>query len=70
MERWAKVVNTDLNDVMSALIIDNLFKSILVKLDRIFTVKDGIIDSINDDTEAKVKTIRTACSQKLDLQLK
>lgn len=47
MERWYKVVNSDQNDIMSALIIDNLFKSLLVKLDIIFTVKDGIIDSID-----------------------
>jgi hypothetical protein len=55
---------------MSALIVDNLFKSILVKLDKIYTVKDGIIDAVDEDTSSKIKTFKLACSQKLDLQLK
>jgi hypothetical protein len=46
---------------MSALIIDNLFKSILVRLDQIYTVKDGIIEDFENETSLKLSKMKIAC---------
>ena len=36
LERWQKVMNSDENDVMSAFIVDQFIKSILIKFDSVF----------------------------------
>jgi hypothetical protein len=61
VERWCKVMNQTQNDLMSALTIDNLFKSILLKLDKIYTVKDGQIDSNHMDQRSRLKEMKVAC---------
>jgi hypothetical protein len=40
LERWMKVMCEEEGEVVSALIIDQLFKSIMIKLDQVFSTQE------------------------------
>ena len=62
-------MNKDECDVMSALIIDQLFKTILIKLDSVFGIQDKRVEEVDKECEQKIRVMKAACQQKLDLQL-
>ena len=55
-----KVVNQD-GDIMSALIIDQLFKTILIKLDSVFGMQDELMKRTTDDCYEKIDAMKAAC---------
>jgi len=61
LERWMKIMNLEEKDVMSALIVDQLFKSILIKLDSVFGLQDKIVNRTNDICEEKINIMKSAC---------
>jgi hypothetical protein len=61
LERWMKIMNLEEKDVMSALIVDQLFKSILIKLDSVFGLQDKIVNRTNNHCEEKINVMKSAC---------
>ena len=69
LERWMKVMTSEEGDMVGPLIIDQLLKSIIIKLDTVFAVKDGIVENADSDFADKLSIMREACTNKLALQL-
>ena len=69
LERWMKVMTSEEGDMVGPLIIDQLLKSIIIKLDTVFAVKDNIVDNADSDFAEKLSIMREACTNKLELQL-
>jgi hypothetical protein len=69
LERWMKVMTSEEGDMVGPLIIDHLLKSIIIKLDTVFAVKDHIVDNADSDFAEKLSIMREACTNKLELQL-
>lgn len=65
LERWMKAMCTEEGDIVSALVVDQLLKSVLIKLDSIFKVKDMIVEAEKSDCHSKVHEIKEACKLKL-----
>jgi hypothetical protein len=61
LERWMKIVNQDEGDIMSALIIDQLFKTILIKLDSVFGIQDEIMNRTTVDCDEKIEAMKAGC---------
>jgi hypothetical protein len=40
-----KAMCTEEGDIVSALIVDQLIKSVMIKLDSVFTVKEAIVEA-------------------------
>lgn len=49
LERWMKVINEEENDVMSALIVDQFIKSIIIKFDSVFGMQVSKIEEANSN---------------------
>ena len=60
-----KTMCTEEGDIVSALVVDQLMKSVLIKLDSIFKVKEEIVDSEKKDCHLKIHQIKEACKFKL-----
>lgn len=61
LERWMKVIHQDEGDIMSALIIDQLFKTILIKLDSVFGIQDQMVKRTTDECYQKIEVMKAAC---------
>ena len=44
LERWMKTMCTEEGDIVSALVVDQLLKSVMIKLDSVFQVKEAIVE--------------------------
>lgn len=69
LERWMKVQTHENGDFVGTLVIDQLLKCILIKLDSVFTVKDIITEREHSDCKEKLKKFKIACKDKMELQI-
>jgi len=60
---------TEEGDIVSALVVDQLIKSIMIKLDSVFTVKEAIVQAELEDCQVKLHDLKEACKNKLQEQL-
>ena len=60
---------TEEGDIVSALVVDQLLKSVMIKLDSVFTVKEAIVQAELEDCHVKIHDIKEACKNKLSEQL-
>ena len=56
-------------DYVGTLVIDQLLKCILIKLDSVFTIKDMITDRETDEFKDKLRKFKQSCKDKLELQI-
>jgi uncharacterized coiled-coil protein SlyX len=68
LERFMKVMSRE-NQVLPALIVDSLFKSMLLKLDKVYEVKSKEIELVQSLNKAKYREMREACSNQMDSQM-
>ena len=57
-----KVINEEENDVMSALIVDQFIKSIIIKFDSVFGMQVSKIEEANSNCSEKIRIMKEACS--------
>ena len=69
LERWMKTMCTEEGDIVSALVVDQLIKSVMIKLDSVFTVKEAIVQAELEDCQVKLHDLKEACKNKLQEQL-
>lgn len=69
LDRWMKVMTHEEGDFASSLIIDNIFKALIIKLDKVYGVKDRIVDEEQEWCQESVIELKKTCKDKLDLQL-
>ena len=62
LERWMKVINEEENDVMSALVVDQLIKSVIIKFDAVFGLQVRNIEEANSNCMEKIRIMKEACS--------
>ena len=60
---------TEEGDIVSALIVDQLIKSVMIKLDSVFTVKEAIVEAELEECQVKIYELKEACKNKLQEQL-
>jgi len=58
MERWMKVMTHETGDFVGSLVIDQLIKTIIVKLDSVFAIKDEITDREGDEFKDKMRKFK------------
>jgi hypothetical protein len=58
LERWMNVMCKEEGEIISALIIDQLFKSIMIKLDHVFLTQEEYVEQEHHCSDLKVKEIR------------
>ena len=56
---------TEEGDIVSALIVDQLIKSVMIKLDSVFTVKEAIVEAELEECQVKIYELKEACKNKL-----
>lgn len=56
-------------DIVSALIVDQLMKSVMIKLDSVFKVKEAIVEAEKVENVIKLNDMKEACKNKLQEQL-
>ena len=64
-----KAMTEQQGDYVGALIVDQMIKCILIKLDSVFGLKDKLVDKESEEFAEKVRVLKEACKRKLDLQL-
>jgi len=53
-----KVMTHEIGDYVGTLVIDQLIKCIIIKLDSVFSIKDMITDREHDDCKEKLKKFK------------
>ena len=64
-----KVMTQESGDFVGTLVIDQLMKCILIKLDSVFSIKDTITERDQEDFKEKLKKFKQSCKDKLELQI-
>jgi len=64
-----KAMCTEEGDIVSALIVDQLMKSVMIKLDSVFAVKEAIVEAELEEFHVKIYKLKEACKHKLQEQL-
>ena len=70
IDRWMKVMTNEEGDFASSMIIDQVMKCLIIKLDRIYGIKDRIVEKEFKFCKTSIKDVKEICKRKLDLQLK
>jgi len=60
-----KAMCTEEGDIVSALVVDQLLKSVMIKLDSVFTVKEAIVEAEKSECKEKLLDMKEACKNKL-----
>ena len=69
LERWMRVMCEEEGDMVSALVVDQLFKNMLIKMDTVFAHKETQVDDELQEFTNKLEVMKESCREKLDLQL-
>lgn len=69
LDRWMKVMTHEEGDFVSSLIIDQIFKCLVIKLDKVYGVKDRMVDEQQEFCKKAVGRLKETCKEKLELQL-
>lgn len=69
LDRWMKVMTHEEGDFVSSLIIDQIFKCLVIKLDKVYGIKDRIVDEEQEFCKKSISKLKRTCKEKLELQL-
>ena len=69
LDRWMKVMTNEEGDFVSSMIIDQIFKALIIKLDKVYGIKDRQVDEQEEFCTESVSKLKETCKDKLELQL-
>ena len=67
LERWMKVMCEEEGDIISTLIIDQLFKGMLIKLDSVYVTKEQMLTDEVQKCHDSLRQMKNSCKDKLNL---
>ena len=65
-ERWMKVMCQEEGDIVSTLIVDQLFKSILIKLDQVFVTNSEQVSGHKKRCDEEIESMKNLFAEKID----
>ena len=68
--RWLKIQTHEEKNMASALVVDQLVKSLMIKIDQVFTLKNKQIAEIQEFTNEKIKMTKDKCWAQIDSNMK
>jgi len=67
LERWMKIMCLEEGDIASTLVVDQLIKGMIIKLDSVFEIKNKLVDEERESFKSRIKEMKTVCKDKLEL---
>lgn len=70
VERWMRIMCEDEGEVVGALIVDQVFKNAMIKLDQVLTAQEEFMDLEHEASNCKVTEMRQVTKDKMNLLMK
>ena len=67
-DRWIKVETEEEGNFMSAMIMDQIMKSIITRLDQFFQLKEDRVQELEKRLEQKLEETERKCDEKMELE--